>query len=209
MKSARRFLSLLAVAAVGLVAIATSALAEEFKVNVEKKTEISRTTTEEAPGAGDPWAPKYTLKRMERNNFDAAISYSGLEAAKDISLKFYIIGTCSISGERDKKLLLAGKYEHPAQAFNAGEKKNFTIGPIGFPDWEVKKDGGHVYRCGLKYEGWVVEFYRDGKLLSRTARTPDLEKKLAKGEILENYPGFEKPKSKEEVKCVETTTASK
>ncbi|HSI87197.1 MAG: hypothetical protein ACAI35_11200 [Candidatus Methylacidiphilales bacterium] len=192
---------MLVAAAVCLLSFAPQTHAmEEFRVNFEKKTSIDRSTTDEGPG-GAQLAAK-GVKRVERNNFDATVSYSGLENAKNVTITFYIIGVCSCSATRDKKLLLAAKYEHPAQDFNAGQAKAFLIGPIGFPEWEVKKDNWSC-KYGLKYEGWVAEFSRDGKVFATVGKTPDLAKKVSKNEIHENVPGFEKPDTGDKPKCVQ------
>ena len=170
-----------------LLALATQFVkAEDFRVTIEKKAAVARGDKDDDARVGKG------VKRVERLNFDAEVTYSGLEAIKGVTVTFYIIGANNVWDRKDQKLMLAGKYVHTAQEFHSGASKKYELGPIGFPEFESRK-GNTIWRGGVKFEGWVAEFAKDGKILGRVGKNPDQVKKVENNELIENISNFEKP----------------
>ncbi|HSI87196.1 MAG: hypothetical protein ACAI35_11195 [Candidatus Methylacidiphilales bacterium] len=179
-------MKLLAVYVAVLLSVATQFVnAEDFRVVFEKKTAVERANKEDSKmGNG--------LTRVERLNFDAEVTYSGVDSIHGVTVTFYVIGTNNFFDRKDQKLILAGKFVHAAQEFGNGTSKKYEMGPIGFEEFETR-NGNTKWRGGVKWEGWVAEFAKDGKIIARIGKTPDQIKKVERGELIENVRGIEKP----------------
>ncbi|PTX99805.1 hypothetical protein DB346_18505 [Verrucomicrobia bacterium LW23] len=148
---------------------------DDFRVQFEKKTAVDRDKEDDKKyGSG--------VKRVEKLDFEASVSYQGIENAKGVTVTFYIIGGDHVWERKDQELYIVGTYPHEGQEFRGGETKKYTMGPISFPDVETRK-GNTRWRSGVKFEGWVAEFAKDGKIIGRVGKTPDMAKKVERSEL--------------------------